>query len=612
MTTLTALSRPRLLLAAGPMRRGFLIGFLMTLAVGLMLLVGASVGVGISHTGKVMPGVSVAGVQLGGLDRASAIAQLGAQLPSVTDGKLVLSVDGEQLEAPFAGLGRSYDLDATVDAAMGVARTGNPLTDGIDRLRVLTRATSLSGGIVAQDQAKLDALVASVTGRFEHQPIDGTVNYDAATGFEATPAVVGLTVDTDALRKSLALILGSPSGADVTLQVAVVREVPAVSTEVAAAAALAAGSISDTPLKLTGGGKKLALDPEALAGLITFGITDDGEWGAIVDSAALRELLKPFAKHVSSEPRNASFTFGPNGVSGVVASQPGRRLKLAPTLAGVLAALEQRAAGAVTPSAALSVGVAQPLLTTREARAAAPKMRQLSTWTTWFVPADGNFWGANITIPAHDIDGKVIAPGEWFEFWQGIGPVTLAHGYGYGGAIIGGRSVANGALAGGICSTSTTLFNAAMRAGLEIGERTNHSYYIDRYPTGLDATVLKTDTYETDMTFRNDMDTPVVIRSYTGSTFVRFDIWGVPDGRTVRLSAPTTSNHGTARETTVFNPNLAPGTSLRVEYMHNGFDAVVTRWVRDRDGDLIHEDTWFSRYRTVNGITEVGPKRSSD
>jgi len=130
--------------------------------------------------------------------------------------------------------------------------------------------------------------------------------------------------------------------------------------------------------------------------------------------------------------------------------------------------------------------------------------------------------------------------------------------------------------------------------------------------TGLDATVLKTDTYETDMTFRNDMDTPVVIRSYTGSTFVRFDIWGVPDGRTVRLSAPKTSNHGTARETTVFNPNLAPGTSLRVEYMHNGFDAVVSRWVRDRDGDLIHEDTWFSRYRTVNGITEVGPKRSSD
>jgi len=167
--------------------------------------------------------------------------------------------------------------------------------------------------------------------------------------------------------------------------------------------------------------------------------------------------------------------------------------------------------------------------------------------------------------------------------------------------------VANGAIAGGICSTSTTLFNAAMRAGLEIGDRTNHSYYIERYPVGLDATVLKTDTWATDMTFRNDTAYPVVIRSYTGSGFVRFDIWGVPDGRTVGLTKPITSNHRQAKETTVVNASLKPGTRKRVEYMHNGFDAVVTRTVRDADGAVLHSDTWTSHYRTINGITEVGP-----
>jgi vancomycin resistance protein YoaR len=612
MTTLTALTRPRLLLAAGPMRRGFMLGFGVTLVVGLMLLIGASVGVGISHADRVMPGVSVGGVPLGGLDRASAVAQLEAQLPSPTDGSLVLSVDGDRLQVPFADLGRSYDLDATVDAALGVARSGNPLADGIARLRVLTNATLFGGGIVVQDPSRVDGLVASVTNRFARQPIDGAVTYQDEAGFEATPAVVGLTVDQDALRQAVELVLASPSGADVTLQVAVMREPPAISTETAAAASLAARSMSGTPLELTGGRKTIELDEQALAGVISFGITDGGDWGAIVDSAALQDILKPFARQVSSEPRNASFTFGPNGVSGVVPSQPGRRLKLAPTVAAVLAALEQRTAGSVTPSAALSVGIAQPLLTTREARAAAPKMQQVSSWTTYFVPGEGNFGGANITIPARDLDGTVVAPGEWFEFWQGIGPVTLERGYGYGGVIIGGRSVANGAIAGGICSTSTTLFNAAMRGGLEIGQKINHSYYIDRYPTGLDATVLKTDTYEVDMTFRNDTANPVVIRSYTGSGFVRFDIWGVPDGRTVRISAPTTSNHRTAIETTVFNPNLAPGTAIRREYMHNGFNAVVSRWVRDRDGDLIHEDTWVSHYNTVNGITEVGPRRTGD
>jgi hypothetical protein len=147
-------------------------------------------------------------------------------------------------------------------------------------------------------------------------------------------------------------------------------------------------------------------------------------------------------------------------------------------------------------------------------------------------------------------------------------------------------------------------------AGLEIGQRTNHSYYIDRYPVGLDATVFKTDSYETDMTFRNDTANPIVIRSYWGSGFVRFDIWGVPDGRTVTLSKPITSNHGTAVWTTVTNPALKPGTSVIREYPHDGFDAVVTRWVRDADGNLIHTDIWTSHYRTVNGITEYGPRRS--
>ena len=368
--------------------------------------------------------------------------------------------------------------------------------------------------------------------------------------------------------------------------------------------------MSAQQLNLTGAGHRLKISAPKLASLITFGALADGGWGASVDQEALAKLLRPVADRVAVAPRNASFAWGGGGAVGFFPGEAGRKLKAKATVASVVAALEQRAAGSSKPGAALAMGVVQPALTNAEARAAAPQMELLSTWTTYYVPGDGNFWGANINIPAQDLNGRVVASGEWFEFWQGIGPVTLERGYGYGGAIIGGRSVANGALAGGICSTSTTLFNAAMRAGLEIGQRVNHSYYIDRYPMGLDATVFKTDSYETDMTFRNDMATPVVIRSYTGNGFVRFDIWGIPDGRTVSLSAPTTSNPGTAIETTVVNPSLAPGTVKRVEYMHNGFDAVVTRWVRDANGNIIHQNTWSSHYRTVNGVTEVGPKRS--
>jgi vancomycin resistance protein YoaR len=231
----------------------------------------------------------------------------------------------------------------------------------------------------------------------------------------------------------------------------------------------------------------------------------------------------------------------------------------------------------------------------------------LGSWTTYYLPGEGNAWNANIHIPAWDLDGHVVSPGEWFSFWNDIGPVTVERGYGYGGVIIGGRSLPTGALAGGICSTSTTLFNAAMRAGLDIGQRVNHSYYIDRYPVGLDATVLKTSRSTTDMTFRNDTANPIVIRSYTGNGWVRFDLWGVSDGRTVTLSAPITSNHVAAIDTVVVNPDLAPGTAVRVEFPHNGFTAVVTRTVRSGSGAILHADVWQSYYRVVNGITEVGP-----
>lgn len=608
MTTPSVATRLRFVPAAMRTRRGFAFGFLATLLVGVLVLIGASVGVALSHADQIMPGVSVDGVNVGGMDRSAAAARLEAQLPSLSAGTLSVDVDGRVSTVPLGELRRHYDLDATLDAAFGVARSGNPLQDAIVRLRTLTGPTATGSAVIVQDHAAIEELVASITRGFDRDARDATVRRAGPT-FVAVPAVTGLTIDADALRNALDQVLAKPG--TVAFDALVTRQDPEVSSDQASAAAEDASLVSAQPLALRGAGRKLILSRDQLADLVQFQATAGG-LGISLDEAAIRNLLKPIARQLTSPPRNASFAWGANGVVGFYPGESGRKLKLKVTVANVVAALDRRAGGRFAPNAALAIGVVQPAVTNEDARKVAPEMRRLGTWTTYFVPSDGNFWGANITIPARDIDGKVIGPGEWFEFWQGIGPVTLAHGYGYGGAIIGGRSVANGALAGGICSTSTTLFNAAMRAGLQIGQRTNHSYYIDRYPVGLDATVLKTDSYETDMTFRNDTANPIVIRSYWGSGFVRFDIWGVPDGRTVTLSKPTTSNYGTAVWTTAFNPSLPAGTSKIVEYPHNGFDAVVTRWVRDAKGNIIHQDTWYSHYHTVNGVTEYGPKRASN
>ena len=81
----------------------------------------------------------------------------------------------------------------------------------------------------------------------------------------------------------------------------------------------------------------------------------------------------------------------------------------------------------------------------------------------------------------------------------------------------------------------------------------------------------------------------------------------MPLNRTVVITDPITSNHGRATDTTVVDASMAPGTSPRVEYPHDGHDVSRSRLVYDADGNLLHRNDYFSSYATVTGIVAVGP-----
>ena len=230
----------------------------------------------------------------------------------------------------------------------------------------------------------------------------------------------------------------------------------------------------------------------------------------------------------------------------------------------------------------------------------------LAGWTTYFTPSSHNGNGANIWVPAQTLNGMIVKPGQKFDFWKALGPITWERGYRLGGAIVNGRSQEGVALGGGICAASTTLFNAAVRAGFTINARSPHHYYISRYPVGLDATVSKP---SQTMAWTNDTANPVEIRGTpirTGKTGVRFELWSLPTGRTITISEPTIRNYHRAVTYYVHTSALRDGTYRRIEYTVDGFDAWVTRWVRDANGKVIHHETWFSRYHTMNGTVLVG------
>lgn len=609
MTTATLPRRFMRPVATAPARRSMLIGFGATLALGLLVLVGMATAIGASAGANVLRGVSVGGVPVGGLTRAQAAEHLAAQLPSLAAGEAVIRVADMEQRVAYADLGRGYDMDAMLDSALSVGRGGNPLTDGISRLRTLAHATALPVVVHAYDDEALASISASVAEAVSHPPVEGAVLRDG-TAFTVRNSELGTVVDPETVSAALAAAVDSPDPADVVVELSPATVAPIVDTEMAeTAAAAATAMVDDLELAIPGADQEsLPLDADTIASWITFGPEAELSYTARLDTGAVATAVGALAEDINQDAVNAQIAVGAGGgLGGVIAGQDGRALNVDETVAGLVDALKERAAGGSVASLGLAVDVTEPSFTTAEAEAQLPQMQMISSWTTYYVPGDGNGYGNNINIPARDIDGRNLAPGETFSFWGSIGPVTVERGFQYGGVIIGGRSVAGGAIGGGICSTSTTIFNAALRAGLEMGVRANHYYYIDRYPDGLDATVYMDDNFVQDMTFTNDTDNVIVIRGFGGNGFVTFQLWSIPTGRSVVITNPVTSNHRVATDTTVVDGSMAPGTSRRVEYPHNGHDVSRTRYVYDANGNLIHQNTYFSSYRTVNGIVAVGP-----
>ncbi len=231
----------------------------------------------------------------------------------------------------------------------------------------------------------------------------------------------------------------------------------------------------------------------------------------------------------------------------------------------------------------------------------------LGSWTVVYEVGRENGDGVNIEIPLRHLDGMVIKPGATFDFWTAVGEVSRRTGYRRGGVIVGDHIDPDGALAGGICTVSTAIFNAAARAGLRIQSRTSHGGYLAKYPLGLDAAVSKSDRSRQTMAFRNDTTERIVIRTVSTPGVARVDLYGaVALGRRVTLSAPAISHRRHAGDRHTRSASLPRGQHRRVEDASDGMTVAVTRTVRDAGGRIIHSDRWVSTYRPLRGVVLDG------
>ena len=145
----------------------------------------------------------------------------------------------------------------------------------------------------------------------------------------------------------------------------------------------------------------------------------------------------------------------------------------------------------------------------------------LGSFTTSFSTSGSNRC-KNVSSGASHINGTVLYPGEEFSTYETVSPFTEANGYAMAGSYLNGEVVDS--MGGGICQVSTTLYNAVLRAELNVTERSPHSMTVHYVDLSEDAAIAGT--YK-DFKFVNSTEYPIYIEGYTTSDKkITFNIYG--------------------------------------------------------------------------------------
>ena len=556
--------------------RGKVVAAVLAATLGTAAVAGGAVV--LAASAEALPGTTVAGTDVSGLDR-DALGDVVEELAQErTAGTLeVRAADqSEQVERSLA----SVDVDATVDRAVAAGR------DGV-LARVLGPVLGAVGGdtgrpvelVVEVDreavQARLDDLATAV----DREPDPGGIDVRGTT-VAAVPPRPGRSLERPAA--SAAVVEALQSGRQDPVELPVEQIAPPTTPADVERVAVQARKALAGPYSLTRGEQELRVTPNEISPLLRAPLID-GELTLRVDLPALNALVAEKAQAIDRPASEAGFavegapptvdvkgdyTWTPRPAEvRVTPGTTGLAVDVDPATARLS---ELIVAGARDLERELPMTVTQPELTTEEAEAANVRTL-LGTFTTYF--ASGQPRATNIRRIAQIVDGAYIAPGETFSLNRTAGRRTTARGFVADGAIVDGELTDE--VGGGVSQFATTLFNAAFFAGLPIPEHKPHSFYISRYPPGRESTVYFG---AIDVKIRNDTGNGIHVETSSTPGSVTVALYGDNGGRRV------TASHGPRQ------PREDGGFRITVTRTISGGDGVGGRRVFRTSYDPAPED----------------------
>ncbi|MBR1408489.1 MAG: VanW family protein [Clostridia bacterium] len=297
----------------------------------------------------------------------------------------------------------------------------------------------------------------------------------------------------------------------------------------------------------------------------------------VYDRGAIDNLVAIIASNVDRPARDATLdAFDPITKTFSFKKEEAGWLLDQQTLAQqILSALDSRDYGKAVQATGDSV---EPAVKARDLEGHFGLVSAFTTQTT--ADRDRN---TNISISAAALNGKVVAPGEQLSFNNSTGKRTGEKGYREAGAIAGGVLVDD--TGGGVCQTSSTLFNAVVRADLEIVKRYAHSWPSSYVPKGEDATV---NWPSRDFIFRNSSEYPVFLLSWYKDRMVTVEVYGkLPETwSSIDLESKTVKTIKPSNDTLyTLDESLPVGTRQAGHSKHTGYIVDTYKIYKDAEGN---------------------------
>ncbi len=547
------------------------------LLLGLVVLFGGLYVAAYAVTSDRVPrNATVGGVEIGGLHPTAATAKLRDELGPAENAPIVVAADGRRAKVTPRQAGLSIDYDASVDQAGG----GRSWSPG----RMWDYAT---GGddfepVVDVDRARLDESVDGLAKKIDKPAVDGGVTFRKGTAKPHLPKA-GRQLDRD---KAAAAITGAfPAvDADEPVELDLTEVTPEVTEEeVRSAVKDFADPAMSAPVILVLDNHDVVVRPTAYSQALSMK-AEDGELVPHVNKKKLMAAVRPAMKGLSLRPQPATVKLV-DGRPKVVPGKNGVTFdpdEVADEFLSLVVKDDKKRTYEV------NAVVDKPDFTTKDARKLGVK-EVVSSFTTYFPYAE--YRNVNLGRAADIVNGTLLKPGETFSLNGTVGERTAENGFTKGYIISDG--VYKEDYGGGVSQVATTLFNAAFFAGLEDIEHKPHSFYIDRYPIGREATVVWG---ALDLKFRNDTPHGVLIQSWvkpstsssTGEMHVQ--IWST---KYWDITAGVSDRYNKTEEETRY----LQGKNCVEHEGYGGFDIDVFRYFRRHGSDgLERKETMHTTY----------------